>query len=281
MEQKENPTEGENADSKGPESGAFGILLNAPSIISRLVDTALLLSLFTGVLYIWGATYFAGFIRGLELTSYTFAFNIPANDVLLAGTNVISYYVVGLPFAYMSVGILLMVVIIAMGLVQLILVPVLARLARSLTPLLARIWTGTGARLINLKPFRWIGKMLKSLAPKKPAREAYERALAWLAGSVELYITHAIIASLLLVLILWGGEQSWKLGLEASKSQLNNSPQVQIVYGENEKFEGKLCGRIGSDYILKSQDQNVKYEIVKEPTIKHIIILQPQQQKTP
>lgn len=284
MENKEKPAEAAGADREGANPGALGILLNAPSIVSNLVSTALLLSLVTGVVYLWGGAYYAGFIRGLGLNTYNFAFNIPANEVLLGGTAVVSYYVVGLPFAYWSVGIALMAVMIILGLVQLVLVPALARLARAVGPLLARLWGFTGARLLNLRPFRWLlnlmplrwlRKAFTRPEPKKPAEAAYERALAWLAGSIELYIAHALVSTLLLLLFLWGLDQSWRLGLKDAQTQLKNSPQVLIVFGENEKMESALCARIGGDYILKSQDPQVKYEIIKEATVKRITIIEP------
>lgn len=281
MEHKEKPAEEESVDSKGTDPGALGILLNAPSTVSRLVGTALLLSMFTGILYLWGASYYGGFIHGLGLDNLNFAFHVPANEVLVGGTTVIFYYVAGLPLAYLSVGVLLMVVIVLAGLTELILVPTLASLARSLKPLLARLWGLTGARLFNLKPFRWLRKILMLLKPKKPAGAEYERALKWLVGSVELYIAHALVVAFLLVLFLWGLDKSRKLGLEDAHTQLKSSPQVHIMYGDNEKIESTLCARIGDDYVLKSQDPNVKYEIVKESTIKRIAIMQPTPQKNP
>lgn len=281
MEDKEKHAKEESADLKGTDPGALGILLNAPTIVSRIVGTALLLSMFTGILYLWGGSYYGGFIHGLGLDNLNFAFHVPADQVLVGGTAVIFYYVVGLPFAYLSVGILLIVVIVLAGLTELILVPILVWLARSLKPLLARLWGLTGARLLNLKLFRWLRKTLMLLKPKKPAGAEYERVLKWLAGSVELYIAHALVVVFLLVLFLWGLDKSRKLGLEDAHAQLKSSPQVQIMYADNEKIESALCARIGDDYVLKSQDPNVKYEIVKEATIKRIAIMQPTPKKNP
>jgi hypothetical protein len=280
MEQNEQLSE-EDADRKGLESHSVGILLNAPNILSRLVDTAVLLSLFTGILYIWGSTYFTAFIQALDLKTFQFAFNIPTEEVLLGGTNVISYSITGVPFAYWSVGLGLMVVIILVGIVQLILVPVLTRLAGYVTPLLSRLWQWTETRVPGFVAFGRFRKMLAGLAPKKPKVVAFERNLTRIMGSVELYIAHGVILFLMLMLLILGNNKSWELGKKSAELQLSNSPLVQITYGENEKIESTLCGRIGSDYILRSQESNGKYDIVKESTIKRIIIIKPAPQKNP
>jgi hypothetical protein len=202
MESNEKPEQGAAPDRKEPESRAVGILLNAPNILSRLVDTAVLLTIITGILYAWGFTYFTAFIQGLGLKAYTFAFKVPADEMLLGGTNVISYFITGVPIAYWSIGLGLMAVILLVGFVQLILVPVLTKLASFVTPSLAKAGRWVGRQFLKVGVFHKLRKLLASLAPKESSIAVYERTLTRFKGSAELYIAHAIVITLLVILLV-------------------------------------------------------------------------------
>lgn len=104
MEPKEKSVRMDAPAREQQEPPAVGLLLNAPGILSKLIDTAVLLSLLTGVLYAWGSVYFSAFIEGLGLERYAFAFNPPPNEILFGGAYTLSYLIPGLPAAYWSVG---------------------------------------------------------------------------------------------------------------------------------------------------------------------------------
>lgn len=252
-----------------PESRAVGILLNAPKILTKLIDTAVLLSVFTGILYIWGTTYYSAFIKGLGLEPYTFAFNVPPHEVLLGGANTLTYLLTGVALAYWSVGFGLMAIIVLIVLVQLILVPLLSLF---LVPRAAKLGRWIGRQFLKATPFHKLRGVGTRLAQKRPTLTEHERIVALLWSSVELYIVHAVVWSLLIVLMFWGVSKSRQLGFEVAKNQLSASSQVEVIYGENGKIASTLCGRIGSDFILRSPEEKGKYIIIKEPTIRQITV---------
>lgn len=249
--QKNNPVQQEQ------ESDVFRILLNAPNMLAKLVDTAVLLTLLTGMLYDWGASYYFGFIEGVGLKKYGFAFNIPPNDILFGGANALVYVVAGAPAAYISVGLILGVIIGLIFFIQVVMVPLLARL-------------GSWAR----------NHLSKRKALKRAAGHVSQQAkinetdltITQLGSSIETYVAHGIILFLLLLLLIWGTGISFKIGREVAKEQLGSSPHVEVIYGENEKIETTLCGRIGSDFILRSDTEPGEYIILKESIIKKITV---------
>jgi hypothetical protein len=258
------------------ESRALNTLLNAPNILSRLFNTALLLSVITGVLYVWGTAYYFAFIKGLGLEPLSFAFDIPPNEILLGGANPLAQLLLGVALAYWSVVAVFIVAIILVVLIRLFVFPLLSLL---LAPLAAKIlhWAGVLFRKIAANPK--FQKVATKLAPKMPDMKELERTVALIWSFAEIYILHALVWSLLVMLLLfWGVRKSDELGVKAAKNQLNNSPRVEITYGENEKIASTLCGRIGSDYIVRSVDKDGKeeegkYVIIKETTIKKIIMM--------
>jgi hypothetical protein len=278
MKPNEKPAEGDAPAREEPESRAVGLLLNAPSILSKLIDTAVLLSMFTGVLYAWGSIYYYAFTQGLDLEQYAFAFNPSPNEVLFAGGNTLSYLITGVPAAYWSVAVGLGAVIVLVSVIQLFLVPALMRLAIFLKPVSAKLCRWLRRRLLKFRLLRGLRKKLKKLKPRRDDLAEYERTRARLLGSVELYVAHAVILTLLVILLWWGVEKSRQLGLEVAQRQLGNCPTVKVVFGDNETMESTLCGRIGGDYILTSKDPRGRYVVVKEAAIKHIDVLRPEPQ---
>lgn len=271
MEQNDEQAQSTPAQNE-PESRAVGILLNAPSILTRLVDTAVILSVLTGILYVWGTTYYSAFIKGLGLETYAFAFNVPPNEALFGGANALTYLLSGAALVYWSVAGGLMAIIILIAFVHLILLPLLSL---TLAPLAAKLWGWLCRRLLKIRALRKLRKVCKKFKAKIPDLTRTERTIARLWSSFELYLIHAVIWSLLVVLLIWGMRKSSELGFEAAKNQLADNPQAEVVFGENEKMVSTLCGRIGSDFIFKSPEDQGKYIIIKESNIKQITMLMP------
>lgn len=275
MEPKEKPMRRDAPAREQQETPAVGLLLNAPSILSKLIDTAVLLSLLTGVLYAWGSVYFSAFIEGLGLERYAFAFNPPPNEILFGGAYTLSYLIPGLPAAYWSVGMGLGAVITLIAIIQLFLVPLLARAALYSKPASKKLRRRLVRRLLKPKWVRRLRKWLKKFKPRREDVAEYERTHTRLVGSFELYMAHAVVLTMLVMLLLLGVVKSRQLGLEVAQQQLGDRPRVEVLFGDNEKIESTLCGRIGTDYILTSTDQRARYIIVKEAAIKRITILWP------
>jgi hypothetical protein len=124
-------------------------------------------------------------------------------------------------------------------------------------------------------------KFKAKLKAKIPDLTRQERTIARLWSSIELYIIHAVIWSLLVVLLIWGMRKSSELGFEAAKNQLAANPQAEVSFGENEKMVGTLCGRIGSDFIFKFPEEQGKYIIIKESNIKRLTMLMPTEKAKP
>jgi hypothetical protein len=104
-----------------------------------------------------------------------------------------------------------------------------------------------------------------------------ERAFERIGRAAESYFVFAVFLFLLLMILRWGDAEAAKFGAEVANKQLASCPQVEVMFGENEKVDSQLCGRIGGDYILRAPQgqeghQQDRYVIVKEAAIKQIVV---------
>jgi len=103
-----------------------------------------------------------------------------------------------------------------------------------------------------------------------------ERAFERIGRAAEGYFFFGVLLFLLMMILRWGDAEAARLGVEVANRQLAACPRVEVTFGENQKVDSSLCGRIGGDYILKApqnqQGPQDKYVIVKEATVRQIIV---------
>jgi len=232
-------------------------LLSAPDRVIKLLETALILSIVTGILYAWGLTYYSAFSDVLGLSSYHFAFDVTPQEAVVAGSYVLVYFVGRSYYLLWSI---------ALGLLIVIVIIALAHLSASmLRKLFRRISTKIHSRRRKRKSASDDG--LESTYSLE-TRQAF----MWIGRSAKRYFVYGILVLLLMVFLHWGDAQARLFATEVAGKQLAACPQVEIFYGDGGKSEGQLCGRIGSDFILKLDQGPHRYVIIKGATIKQINI---------
>lgn len=265
MEQNETDNGGERptanvADEQTPEWHTAGPLLNAPKRLARLVETVLLLSAVTGVLYAWGLSYYHAFSEALGLGRSDFAFQVQPQEALVAGARVLVFFVNDTPALFVSVALVLVVVIAVVA------------LAHFAGILLRQGWRKKYSRLVKSRRGRRYGRRWASLEFSADTERALER----IGRAAESYFGFGMFLLMLLVLLRWGDTVATNLGTEAANRQLAACARGEVKYSEAEKAVGDLCGRIGNDYILRvpkdQQPQQGRFILVKESAVKQINI---------
>lgn len=232
-------------------------LLSAPDRVIRLLETALILSIVTGILYAWGLTYYSAFSDALDLRSYHFAFDVTPQEAVVAGSYVLVYFVGRSYYLFWSI---------ALGLVIVIVIIALAHFSAGM---LRKLFRGINTKIHSRRRKR---KNVSDETSESAYSPETQQAFEWIGRAAKRYFVYGILVFLLMVFLHWGDEQARLFATEVAGKQLAVCPQVEIFYGDGEKSEGRLCGRIGSDYILKLPQGSPRYVIVKGSTIKQISI---------
>lgn len=248
-----------------PEWRTAGPLLDAPGRLTRLVETTLILSVVTGVLYAWGLTYYYAFSNTLGLGNYHFAFQVQSQEAVVAGAYVMMYLFGAAPVFFGSASLALMAV------------AAMVAAAHLVVGFLHWLWRWLWRQIFyKLLP----QERLRDPAPAdetRPAAPGTERAVERIARAAESYFVFALFLLLVIMILRWGDAAAAKFGTEVASKQLASCPQVEVTFGENEKINNQLCGRIGGDYVLRAPEvqegpQRYRYVIVKEAAIKQIIV---------
>jgi hypothetical protein len=246
-------------DGGGRNASAWPIadpLLSAPDRVIKLLETALILSIVTGILYAWGLTYYSAFSEALGLSSYHFAFDVSPQEAVVAGSYVLVYFVGRSYYLLWSI---------AVGLLVVIVIVALAHLSASM---LRRVFLRISTKIHSRRKRKNASDDSSEPNYSLETRQAFAR----IGRSAKRYFVYGILVFLLMVFLHWGDAQARLFGTQEAGKQLAACPQVEIFYGDGGKSEGHLCGRIGSDFILKLSQVPPRYVIVKGATIKQINI---------
>lgn len=249
---------------RAPEWRIAGPWLTAPARLTKLMATALLLSAVTGVLYSWGSTYYWAFINEMGLSGSHYAFQVQPQEAVIAGAYVLVFFIKRLPdfLSYIALGLIAVIGFVLVA--DLISNPSRERSIKFFSKL--------PASLRGHRP----GSFWESWGYSAETERAFGR-IGWAVAS---YFCFAALLALLMMLLGWGENRAEIAGREAARSQLTKCRGASVDYNDGKALAGDLCGRIGSDYIMRvpkepqpqqsQPPQQRIFVLVKESAVKQI-----------
>jgi hypothetical protein len=253
---------------RAPEWRIAGPWLTAPARLTKLMATALLLSTVTGVLYSWGSTYYWAFINEMGLSGSHYAFQVQPQEAIVAGAYVLVFFIKLLPdfLSYIALGLVTVIVLVLAA-------DLISNPSRERS---IKFFSRFPASLRGSRP----GSFWESWGYSAETERAFGR-IGWAVAS---YFCFAALLALLMMLLGWGENRAEISGREAARSQLAKCRSASVDFNDGKALAGELCGRIGSDYIMRvpkesskepppqqsQQPQQRIYVLVKESAVKQV-----------
>lgn len=179
-------------------------------------------------------------------------------EAIVAGAYVLVFFVSDTPalFVYVATALVIVLAVVA--------------IAHFAGILLRRRWRRKLSGIVKSRRGRRYGRRWASMELSPDVERDLER----IGRAAESYFGFGMFLLMLLVLLRWGDTVATRFGTEAANRQTAACAKSVVKYGEAEKVEGDLCGRIGNDYILRAPNgqQQGRFIIVKESAVRQINI---------